>query len=493
MTRQDDAVPAAGDPVRWYAVPQPTRVELRAGDWRPGSARVVAQDSAFGPEAARLRGELAALGIPVGDGATVRLRRADTGGEECAGEAFEITVGADVDVGAGTPAGVFRATRQLVHNLRAHGLVPHGRVTSAPAVAERGFHLDAARKHFGAEWIVALLHDLADVGINTFQWHLSENEGFRLESEAFGDLASAAHVTRAEARRVAEVADELHIDLVPSLDMPGHLKHVLDRRPELRLPPGGGVATDGALDITSEDAVRFSRALIDDVAALFPGSGRWNLGADEFVDFARMADHPTLARAATDRLGPGATGFDLLTDFVNRTAAHLAARGLDARVWNDGMLRGSAVRLDPGVALTWWTNWHAQMRPLADALAAGHRVVNFHDALFYYVLGEKAGYRYPTSDRIWAADWHPGLFPSLPGGVAQELARPYPPELIGASFSVWSDDADAQTPDEVAAGIRAPVRAMAERAWNGGSRLTHDEFRAVDTAIGAAGPSGAHT
>ncbi|MBO9626908.1 MAG: GNAT family N-acetyltransferase, partial [Microbacterium sp.] len=44
---------------------------------------------------------------------------------------------------------------------------------------------------------------------------------------------------------------------------------------------------------------------------------------------------------------------------------------------------------------------------LADALAAGHRIVNVNDALFYYVLGENAGYRYPTAARIWAADWHP--------------------------------------------------------------------------------------
>lgn len=304
--------------------------------------------------------ELAALGIPDGEGSVVRLRRDDR-----AHESFEITVGEDIAVFAGTAAGAFRATRQLLHNLRAQGLVPHGRVSSAPVVTERGFHLDAARKHFPAPWIVDLLHALADVGITTFQWHVSENEGFRIGSEAFPEIVSSAHVTRAEALVVADTAADLHIDIVPSLDMPGHLRHALAAHPELRLPDAGGLPTDHALDITRTAAVDFAAALIDDVAALFPRSTRWHLGGDEFVDFARIEEYPALAAAAREKHGPRATGFDLLTAFVNAMSAHLRARGLAPRVWNDGMLRSETVALDPDLVLTWWTNWHVEMRPLA--------------------------------------------------------------------------------------------------------------------------------
>ena len=466
---------------RWAAIPQPTTVLLTAGGWSPAGMRVEADDPAFAREAARLAGELAALGISNGGDAIIRLRRDDRHGES-----FELEVGADIEVSAGNAVGVFRATRQLLHNLRAQGGVPHGRVSSAPVVAERGFHLDAARKHFPAAWIIDLLHALADVGITTFQWHVSENEGYRIGSDAFPEIVSDAHVTRAEAIAVADAAADLHIDLVPSLDLPGHLRHVLSVHPEHRLPASGGLSTDHALDITSAEAVDFARALIDDVAALFPRSTHWHLGGDEFVDFARIDEYPALAVAATERFGPQGTGFDLLTGFVNDIAAHLRDKGFAPRVWNDGMLRSETVPLDPDLVLTWWTNWHAQMEPLAAAVEAGHPLVNFHDALFYYVLGEKAGYAYPTSARIWDADWHPGLFPALPGGVRQEIVPPYPSRLLGASFSVWSDDAVTQTPGEVADGIRRPLRAMAERAWNGGSALSHDEFREIDEAIGVA-------
>ncbi|QRV02808.1 hypothetical protein JTE88_03515 [Arcanobacterium phocisimile] len=92
----------------------------------------------------------------------------------------------------------------------------------------------------------------------------------------------------------------------------------------------------------------------------------------------------------------------------------MKSRGFIPRVWNDGMLRAHVVPLDPDVILTWWTNWHVQMRPLASALEADYRVVNFNDSLLYYVLGENAGYRYPTAERLAAAGWHPGLFPQLP-------------------------------------------------------------------------------
>ncbi|MEV7632516.1 family 20 glycosylhydrolase [Microbacterium sp. NPDC089318] len=180
--------------------------------------------------------------------------------------------------------------------------------------------------------------------------------------------------------------------------MPGHLGWVLSRHPELRLPsaddPDALVRGENALDITRDEVLGFARALVDDMIGHFPFSTRWNLGGDEFVDFARMDAHPALALAAASRYGADATGFDLLTGFVNEMAAHLRRRGFTTRVWNDGMLRGSRVRLDGAVELTWWTNWHAQMRPLRDAVDAGHSIVNVSDAMFYYVLGEKTGYRY---------------------------------------------------------------------------------------------------
>lgn len=455
----------------WIALPQPSRIALAEGNWAATTVEIVA-DPGLEREAERLAGELAALGIGAGTGSRISLRL----DPELGLEEFRIDVATDITVFAATATGAFRATRQLLHNLRAQGHVPHAHVGSSPAVRQRGFHLDAARKFFPAAWLAQLLRDLADVGVNVFLWHLSENEGVRLGFAAHPEIVSDEYITRAEAEELLALATDLHIEVVPSLDMPGHLRHALAAHPELRLP-----GEDHALDITRPEAVRFALDLIDDIAPLFHRSTRWNLGADEFVDFARIQDYPALVAAAHERFGAAATGFDLLTDFANTVAAHLRGLGFTAMVWNDGMLRSEAVALDQRIQLGWWTNWHAQMVPVRRAI--GREVLNVNDAMFYYVLGEKAGYRYPSSERIWDANWHPGRFPDLPGGVRQEIAAPYPDGLLGSAFAVWCDDPDAQTPERVAEGVRAPVRALAERSWNAGSSLSHAEFAAIDAAL----------
>ncbi|GAA3937546.1 family 20 glycosylhydrolase [Microbacterium soli] len=465
----------------WFGLPRPAEVLPGSGRWQASAVRVTADDPQLTGEAARFARELADLGIGYGDEATVRLVRGRAG---VSSESFFIDVDDDITIVVATAAGAFRATRQLLHNLRARRFVPRARVRSSPSVPERGLHLDAARKHYPAEWIAHLLHTLADVGINALQWHVSENEGFRVGSAAFPEIVSPEHISRTDAVRLADLAADLHIDLIPSLDMPGHLRHVLAQHPRLRLPPTGDPLDDAALNITDPAAVAFALALIDDVAALFPHSRRWHLGGDEFIDLTRTHEHELLRRTAHERLGPSASGFDLLTDFVNRVAAHLRGRGLAPRVWNDGMLRGEAVELDADVALTWWTNWHPAMQPLQRAVRTGRELVNFNDGLLYHVLGEKAGYRYPTAERIWGADWHPGLFPALPDGTRQELPAPYPAQLRGAFFSVWSDDPQAQTAHDVMRGIRRPLRAMAERSWNGGSTLSLAEFTELEERIG---------
>lgn len=463
----------------WLALPQPTVVDLDPSRWAPDSVRVLADHPDFTREAERLANDLAALGIPLGDASVIRIE--DTALQ---GEAYEIDVAGDVSIRAGSAVGAFRASRQIVQNLRAQGWVPGGRVAGAPAVRERGLHLDAARKYFPAEWIIRQLRAAADVGINVFQWHFSENEGFRLESLAFPEIVSEHHITRSEAARILEVAADLHIAVVPSLDMPGHLRHVLAAHPDFCLPHAGDLPTAHALDITNGGAVRFAHALIADMARIFPDSAAWHLGGDEFVDFAQIDGYPALESAARQRYGDSANGFDVLTAFVNETALVLREHGYRARVWNDGMLRSRHVKLDSEIELTWWTNWHSDMSPLSQALHAGHQLTNFNDSLFYYVLGEMAGYRYPTAERVWEADWHPGRFPSLPSGAEQEISAPYPEALRGVSFSVWCDDPDAQTTEEVAADVRTPLRALAERAWNAGTSLSLDSFLALDAAIG---------
>ncbi|MDO4665519.1 MAG: family 20 glycosylhydrolase [Actinomycetaceae bacterium] len=566
----------------WFGLPQPTTCDFTEGAWKPRNLIALHFDNypGYAREAERLCTDLDTLGYRTqtysdadayseGEGALSRIYlryrppniRIQLGSDalempkNCAPqtmitptpgtklsveseakeslpwqlrESFEICVDEDaLEIRAASAEGIFRGCCQILQNLQAKGSVPRGIAQFVPAVRERGWHLDAARKYFSAAWIKQEIIAGARLGLNYFQWHFSENEGFRIESPT--GYHSRQHLTRAEVRDILRVAADYYVTVVPSLDMPGHMGSVLENFPQYRLAHSGArgkVAAKleaGALNICDETARNFAFGLVADFMEMFP-PGPWHLGGDEFVDFTQMDRYPELAEYARSRFGEGASPFDALTDFVNQIASHLLEHGYEPRVWNDGMLRGS-LPLSPRVAIAWWTNWHPQMAPLQRALDGGYQVVNFHDSLLYYVLGEKAGYRYPTAEKLWEADWHPGLFPKganitptfEPTPIAgrapatdyanitgraditghsvfatppvledssgsavltqNEVAtvRAYPPQLRGAYFSIWCDE-DAQSSSEISRGIRRFRAAFAERAYRGGSNLSITEF-----------------
>ncbi|WP_216388594.1 family 20 glycosylhydrolase [Arcanobacterium phocae] len=194
-------------------------------------------------------------------------------------EAVQIDVGeTTIVISSASPVGIFRGTRHLLATYDKHGSFPSESIRMYPLVGERGIHIDAGRKYFDAQWMKDLIREVANLGLNTIQWHFSENEGFRLESLAFPQIVSQEHITRAQARDSLALARDLHIDIIPSLDMPGHLRQALAAFPQLQLPPANLAAdaqplaipdTGHALNITLPEALDFARALIDDFADLF--------------------------------------------------------------------------------------------------------------------------------------------------------------------------------------------------------------------------------
>lgn len=326
-----------------------------------------------------------------------------------------------------------------------------------------GVHLDHGRAHYGVDFVVALLGRMSQLGLDELQLHVSENEGFRIASRRRPEIVSDEHLTAGDIARIREVAWAAGIAIVPSFDVPGHAAHLLRAHPELALPDGHGGTVPHAIDLDDLRAQALVADIHADLAELFPDSAEWHIGFDEIVPVDAPHRGAELAARARREIAPGADEHDLVTRWANRLIGDLAGRGIRARVWNDAFFRARHVTLDPRAVVTWWTNWHADMAPLTAAVEAGHDLVNCNDSLLYYVLGEAAGYRYPEAARIREAGWHPGVFPSLPGGVPQRLAEDHP-QIAGSLFCIWSDRPDAQTPDEVLAGIDDALTEYAARA-----------------------------
>ncbi|WP_188726383.1 beta-N-acetylhexosaminidase [Pseudoclavibacter endophyticus] len=398
---------------------------------------------------------------------------------------LEIDAETGVALSARTDTGLFRASRALLQLLTAHGgEAPAGLYDFVPATEVRSVHLDIARKTYSLEFLKQLVDELAWNGLNELELHVSEFEGFALESTTHPGIQSPTVLSQAQLRELLAYAEAQHVTVTPSLDMPGHLEHVLEALPQYRLLAADGSPVYGALDITNPEAIAFARELIAEYAAIFE-PGQWNLGADEFVDFDDDGEVALLTAAARAAYGPDATAFDAMTAFVNETATFLADLGFTTRVWSDGMLRASIVELDPAIEVAHWTRRPPGSVPAAAFADAGHRLINVNDEYLYFVLGERVGYAYPTGEAI-LDEWRPTL---LAGDDAVS-----PDAIEGAMFAIWSDIPEALTEDEVLERARLPIQAMSVRSMNPDAQIAFSDLVDAAVAIGPApaGLSGVH-
>ncbi|UNO40275.1 glycoside hydrolase family 20 protein [Streptomyces sp. MST-110588] len=366
---------------------------------------------------------------------------------------------------APTDAGIFYGTRTVLQSVRASGGVPEGTVEDRPDRPQRGLSLDIARKHFPAQWIEDRIRELADLKFNQLQLHFSDDQGFRIESERHPEVVSPDHLTKAQVRHLVELARGLHVTVIPEIDSPGHLGAVLKAHPHLRLTGSDGGTVRGAIDISRPEAAGLVDDLLREYAPLFPGA-HWHLGGDEYAALTTRspeASYPGLAQAAREKYGPSATVRDLATGWLNDRDHTLRAAGArTTEAWNDGYFPGGTIAPEPKRTVAYWTGKEIGAREPADYLDEGRRVVNLNDEYLYYVLGEPNEFRYPTGERIYK-EWTPAV---LRGTRPLPASRTGPDRVLGARFAVWCDFSGAQTPDQIAHGIRMPLRALSQKVWN---------------------------
>ncbi len=172
---------------------------------------------------------------------------------------------------------------------------------------------------------------------------------------------------------------------------------------------------------------------------------------------------------------------------LDTVAEYLNGKGkVHVRAWNDALYTpGTTVALNSNVDVAYWTRWHGSFPTVKTIKDNGHRLINFNDAYFYYVLARPGGAysTKPSPQKIWN-EWKPGVFPRA-AGAAQNLPTD-DPSLAGASFAIWSDFAEMETQAQVAAGIKQPLRAMAGRSWKAESTAPWEVFNANSQRIGDA-------
>ena len=230
-------------------------------------------------------------------------------------ESYTLTVGANgILISAHEPAGLFRAAQTLRKSLpiakETKGIeLPYVTITDQPRFTYRGVLLDCGRHFFSVEFIKQFLDVMALHGCNQFHWHLTEDQGWRFEVKALPDLAKKGSVreksiiapsrvrlydnipyggyyTQEECREVVKYAAERYINVVPEIDMPGHMQSALHVFPNLGctggpypVAPHWGVMRE-VLCGGNPETLTFLKTVFGELCDVFP-SPYIHIGGDE--------------------------------------------------------------------------------------------------------------------------------------------------------------------------------------------------------------------
>lgn len=363
-------------------------------------------------------------------------------------ESYTLTVTSQqAQLRAQTPYGALRGVEtflQLVEVGPAGFQVREVTIEDRPRFAWRGLLMDVCRHWIPVEVVKRNLDAMAAVKLNVLHWHLSEDQGFRVESRRFPKLhelgSDGNYYTQAEIRDIVAYARERGIRVVPEFDMPGHVTAWLVGYPELASAPGPyeierrwGVSIP-TMDPTREQTYAFLDRFIGEMVTLFPDP-YWHIGGDE-VD-GRQWNESAAIKAFKARHGLK-TNADLQAYFNRRLQAILRAHGKKMVGWDEIFHPD----LPTDIVVQSWRGQDS----LAEGAAKGYQGIL------------SAGY---YLDHIRPASYHYGIDPL--GGKAAGLPDEAKARILGGEACMWAEFVNAETVDSR---IWPRAAAVAERLWS---------------------------
>lgn len=228
-------------------------------------------------------------------------------------EAYTLTVGKKgVQIAGRTPRGVFYGIQTLRKSLpvvRTEAVeLPAVKIADSPRFGYRGMMLDCSRHFFSIDFVKKFIDMLALHNMNIMHWHLTDDQGWRIEIKKYPRLVSvgskrtgtvvghnsmvddsteySGYYTQEQAREIVEYARQRYITVIPEVDMPGHMKAALTAYPELGCTGGPyevghrwGIYLD-VLCLGNEKVYQFCQDVLGELMDIFP-SQYIHIGGDE--------------------------------------------------------------------------------------------------------------------------------------------------------------------------------------------------------------------
>lgn len=379
---RESAIPDAG------LIPRPRSYRSRSGAFKPHAGMALSVDQTFAAE-----GEWAVVALsyafatrfvlaPEGEGDIRVARAAGMGPEEYRMEIRSGSVRAE----ASEPAGAFYA----LQTLRSMGMIygdraPACSIADSPRFQYRGYMLDTVRNYFEPAFIKRMIDLAALHKLNTFHWHLTDDQGWRLPVPGHPELTEIGarkvdrrYMPQVERtlfypedviRDIVSYAAQRHVTVMPEVEMPGHVMALLSAHPELSCA-GGKYQPEDRFGIFEDilcagnDAVfDLLGDVLDQCVALFPGD-TVHFGGDE-VPTSRWEACPRCNDRVRKEGLPDVTS--LQGWFTRRVTGMLAARG--KRSAGGDEIAGS--ELPDNVIILAWRSAQAGI----DAARKGHEVI----------------------------------------------------------------------------------------------------------------------
>ena len=365
-----------------------------------------------------------------------------------------------------------------------------GRIEDAPQHRWRGCHLDVARRFYSNEEVKQFLAVMAWIKLNVFHWHLSDDDAWRVEIDAYPELtevgvarlrhgAAAAPRLRAgttggyysknAVRDIVDLAEDFGIDVVPEIDVPGHCYAMLQALPELRDRGENGLSQsiqsfpNNCLNPAVGQVYTAIEAIFAELCELFP-SPYFHVGADE-VPADAWASSP-LANGLREKLGvTGAAG--LQAHFLQRVQSFLSKKGKVTGAWEEAAQGGGIDK-----AQSYLVGWHT-VEASQRLASEGYEVVVAPGQAYYLDMAN--GPDWHESGAAWAGWSSPEktyTFDPAEGWSDAERSK-----LLGVQGCIWSEPmTDRAVFDRL---VFPRLSAIAETGWTAPDRKDYARFAAL--------------
>jgi hexosaminidase len=359
--------------------------------------------------------------------------------------ALEISA-AQATLKAATVTGAIRGLEtflQLLESDAGGAYVPPVKIQDKPRFRWRGLLFDSSRHFQPLEVIKRNLDGMAAVKLNVFHWHLTDDQGFRIESKKYPKLtgmgSDGLFYTQEQAREIIAYAADRGIRVVPEFDLPGHATSWVVGYPELASAPGPyqierqpGVF-DPTLDPTREEVYQFLEGFFGEMAALFPDD-YIHIGGDE--NEGKQWDRNPQIQAFMKERGMK-TNHSLQAYFTMRLARILGKFHKKTMGWDEILVDG----LPKDVVIHSWRGPES----LAEAVKKGYSGILSSG---YYI-----DLSYPAS-KHYLVD---------PVAADKNLSPEQEARILGGEATMWSEYVSPETIDSR---IWPRAAAIAERLWS---------------------------